>query len=163
MLFPYGPIQFTDGGLNFFRGWLCDLLPGVLCLLFLKFDFSIDSSIKLPVKIFLILIASVFLVVALVDAARGMPAAISEDRNIFCQPDVEMRFGTKIVATYKAYDLVHEYLEVRQEWALLPGLRMVRYIDRLAESPSLKISQLNSNEIHYEGNPLLLHDTRPLW
>ncbi len=165
LLFPFGPFQFTNLGWDFYRAWSFELLPALLLLMVVCLDLVSDRDVKFDVLIVLIPATVLSTLLALWNLGAQIAAVdVDKKESIFCKPKQNIKTNSGTVVSCESFDWVHSYFEVRQEWALGPGLKFVRYIDRVMDPPPMHISVNNRTvESHYDGNRPPMHTVAQLW
>lgn len=163
MPFPFSPLQFTNPGLDFFRAWLFELIPVALLVIVAYSNLVSDKTVKIPALVFLLPVAVCSTLLAIWDGGRGIFDAVEKNQNIFCKPRQTIKVASGSIISCDSFDLVNHYLEVRQEWVFLPGVKLVRYIDRFTDPPPVSVSVIDGRTIHYDGDPVGASMERTVW
>lgn len=150
VLFPISPIQFADPRLEFFRAWLYEWLPVMLLVLITRSNLITDQTIKVPVLVVLVPLTIGSLLIASFYGTEGIAEAVDKNENIFSKPKQIIRTASSTITSSQTCYLVDCYLEIRQEWTIIPGIKFVRYIDRLVDPPWLDMQILADKQIRYQ-------------
>lgn len=129
---------------------LFDLMPAVLSLV-VMFTPTLDKLLKQKILLILVPIAVFYVFIGILDSYHAKDAILT-GRNFFCRPIQKLVIGERRIVVNQSSDLLRTYLEVRQEWNLLvPGLILVRYIDRVEIPPPIDFEVIDNHTIKYNG------------